>query len=870
MPRVSQPVNSFNAGEFSPEFDGRSDLKKYGEGAKTIENFIVHPEGGVHRRSGTRFVASGITATQSRLVPFVFSTEQAYMLEFGSGVARVFADSVQVGVADRSLVHTDVNTTTDEFTFVDHGFVHNQGPFHFTSTPTDPPDPLVEDTDYWIVSPKSYSLILAALIVTGTDTITLPSAHNYIDEQGPFRFGVTPSASGELPSPLNSFTDYYIDVVTSTTIKLRLTPSGSAIDITTAGTGFFWLVPTSDYLRDTFKLTASDGGAPITLTDNPTGPYTFEPNPAGTPAGLPQEILTPFSTVDAAAMQYAQSADFLFFANGTDRPVQLTRSSNTQWALDSMNIIDGPYLEENLDLADTITTTGTSINTRATLTLTATTLINGGDGWDVLKDIGRKVQIRFAGDWGCVEIDSITSSTVAAGNILIALTSTGATEKWRMGAWYRNNYPKSISFFDQRLGFSGAANEPNVINGSKTGLFNVFSPTDPDGTVVDTSAVRYKVADNQVNAIQWLSLADFLYAGTKGAVFSVRASLEDEAITPTNIKISKATTIGSQSTQPVNVSNQVVYVTRNHQGLRGITSIEDRITQQPTDLNLLAKHVFGRTLTITDMAFQQDRQQVVWCVRSDGILAAVTYVPDQEVFAWHRHLIAGATNTVNNGLVKSVAVIPSSDESHDQVWLSVVRLVNSVAVQHIEFFEDEWLDDTATSMRYMDSAPVAYSGGATDTITGLDHLEGETVQVLADGAVHPDRVVASGSITLDNATYTDVLVGLGYTSLIESLKLEPEDPEGSSMGKVSRIDYVVARVWNTVGGELGPDTSNMDPILWSQDPPVMDAAPTPFTGDKKIAFAGPFAREKTVAFRQSQPLPFNLLSLNILQSTGPR
>ncbi len=869
-PRVSHQINAFNAGELSPELEGRTDLDKYGKGAKRIENFIVHPEGGAHRRPGTRFVADAAATTDSRLVPFIFSTEQAYVLEFSNLKIRVFADEVQVGAAARSLDSTLVNTTTDEFTFVDHGYAHNQGPFHFTSTPTTPPASLSDDTDYWIVTPKTLS-IDQSLIITGTDIVDAVSAHQYVDEMGPFRL----STSSLLPSPLDAFTDYYIVFVDTTTFKLSLTAGGAAIDITTTGTGTLTFGPTGDYVRDKFRLAASDAGAPIVITTNPAGPYVFTPNPAGTPTGLPLEIPSPLTTAEVAAMHYVQSADFLFIAHGDHRPIQLSRVSDTQWALDSINIIDGPYLERNIDVADTIATTGTTIGTRTTLTCLTTTAINGGAGWQASTDIGRLVRISVSGaDWGYIEIDTVTSATVAHGNILETLGSPTSDKDWRLGAWYPSNYPSAISFFEQRLGFGGVAATPQTVYASKTGLINVFSPDDSQTppVVLDTSSFNFQIASNRVNAIQWLGLSKGLHAGTKGAVFLIRASLEDEAITPTNVNISQVTSIGSQGVQPINISDQLLYITKNNQELRGIPPGSRDETPPPINVTLLAKHIFGRTLTVDSMAFQQDRQQVLWCVLSDGTLACVTYVPEQEVFAWHRHIMGGSLSGSDNAEVTSVAVIPSLNETHDRVWITVKRTVNSSTVQHVEFIEDEWLDDTATSMRFMDSAPAAYSpssGGATSTITGLDHLEGETVQVLANGAVHPDRTVSSGSITLD-ATYTDVLAGLAYTSELETVRLELPDPEGSSTGKVARIDHVVLRAYNTIGGEIGPDTSHMDQIQWSDVPPTMDTAPTGFTGDKKVAYRGPFQRSKVMVFRQSQPLPFNLLSINVLGSTGSR
>jgi len=319
----------------------------------------------------------------------------------------------------------------------------------------------------------------------------------------------------------------------------------------------------------------------------------------------------------------------------------------------------------------------------------------------------------------------------------------------------------------------------------------------------------------------------------------------------------------------VNIGDNLVYVTRNSQSLRGMVFSAESESFIPVDVTLLAKHIFKRTKTITTMAYQQDRQQILWVTLDDGTLVAVTYVPEQRVFAWHRHFMGGSFSG-SDSVVDCIAVIPSKDEVYDQPWMIVKRTVDGATTRQIEFLEDEWLDGVAVNMRYIDSAPLAYSGSATNTFDGLDHLVGETVQVLADGAAHPDRVVdGNGQITLD-AEYSDVIAGLGYVSTLETLSLEPEDPEGASLGKVARIDHLIIRFHETVGGKLGKSTSELDPIVFRSSSDDMNEPVPAFTGDKKIAFRGGFVREKVFVVVQDQPLPFNMLSVNVLMSTGAR
>jgi hypothetical protein len=191
-------------------------------------------------------------------------------------------------------------------------------------------------------------------------------------------------------------------------------------------------------------------------------------------------------------------------------------------------------------------------------------------------------------------------------------------------------------------------------------------------------------------------------------------------------------------------------------------------------------------------------------------------------------------------------------------------------MRSIEYLEDEWLDGIATNMRFLDAAPAAYSGTAISTLSsGLSHLEGETVEILAEGAPHPSRVVTSGSITLD-AAYTDIVVGLPYTSTLKTLRLEVPDPAGSTTGRKARIDHVSLRLLNSYGGEMGDKLGELDPVVYRSSGDLMDEPIPLFTGDLKAGFRGGFEREKVIIIQHSGPSSFNLLSINLFMSTSDR
>jgi hypothetical protein len=155
---------------------------------------------------------------------------------------------------------------------------------------------------------------------------------------------------------------------------------------------------------------------------------------------------------------------------------------------------------------------------------------------------------------------------------------------------------------------------------------------------------------------------------------------------------------------------------------------------------------------------------------------------------------------------------------------------------------------------------LTYDGAATTTISGLDHLEGETVQILADGAAHADKVVSSGSITLDRSS-SKVHIGYSYDSVVQTLRMEAGADDGISQGKIKRIHGVTVRFLDSVGAEVGPDANNLDRIPFRDSSMAMDEAVPMFDGDKEIFFPSGYDNDARVFVQQTQPLPMTVLAI---------
>ena len=164
-----------------------------------------------------------------------------------------------------------------------------------------------------------------------------------------------------------------------------------------------------------------------------------------------------------------------------------------------------------------------------------------------------------------------------------------------------------------------------------------------------------------------------------------------------------------------------------------------------------------------------------------------------------------------------------------------------------------------TTFNFLDSS-LSYSGSAVTTISGLDHLEGQTVHVLANGATHPTKIVSSGSITLDRASI-NVKVGLGYNSILQTMRIDAGSQNGTSQAKTKRIYEITLRLFESIGVEVGGSLTDMERIPFRKSSNVMDQGIPTFSGDKTVEFRGDYNTDGFIFVRQTQPLPLTVLSL---------
>lgn len=438
-----------------------------------------------------------------------------------------------------------------------------------------------------------------------------------------------------------------------------------------------------------------------------------------------------------------------------------------------------------------------------------------------------------------------TGSTVA----LSAKSGTSGTFRYAFGAFSPlNGYPSKITFFRERLTLS----HRQKLHFSVAGDFENFAAVDDSGLVVADRAIKLTISSDDVNRVEWMVPSQALLIGTAGQEFACSENSSNEAFSPGNVKIEQQTSDGSRAVIPARVGYSTLFVQRSGRKLKEMSYNFQQNGYVTADMTVLAEHITRGG--IVDVAWHKEPYVALWCVRADGVLLGFTFNKEQDVVGWHRHALGGG------GEVESCTVIPSPNRDRDDLWLVVKRTINGQTKRYIEYLEREYRPgDTQESCFYVDSGGT-YEGAPATTISGIDWLEGQTVQILADGAAHPDRVVTGGSVTLHSPASV-VHIGLGYPSYLQTNRIEAGAGDGTAQGKTKRINKVVVRFLDTLGGFAGPDENNLDEIQFRSGSVPMDQAPPLFSGDKLIEWPDGYNFDGYVMVKQEQPLPMTVAAI---------
>lgn len=808
MPYQTILQNSLVGGQISPRLRGRVDLDRYAQGAARIFNFIVQPHGGAQRRSGSRLLTEVKTsASFTRLIPFTLAAAQAYVLEIGGGYIRFILNHGQV-IDGRNFANPDFDAGIADWTDIS----------------------------------------------AGTGAIAHDAVNFRLDLVGG---GAANEARAEQLIKAVSTQPYTVTLdVTGGAVTYKIGTSSGATDIATgsvaAGSG------------QSFGFTSAVGGdVYVTFENANADTRSIDALQLSDPV---YEIAAPYTASDADEIAYVQTSLALYLVHPDWAPRRLSREAPNQWRLELLDFIDGPYLDFDIDDQPVTTLTPAAVSGSG-IAVVASALdgINDGRGF-LASDAGRVLRLdnhATVAAWGWAVIASVVDPLNITVDIRQPFNTTGATTRWRLGAWSgTTGYPKAASFFDSRLCFAGTAAEPGRFWGSKSGLAQteVFSPSDFDGTVNNDSAITWEFVDDSTQAVEWLAAASELVVGTASSEITLSSGSPTLALSPTAVRAPRRTTRGSAPfVRPLKIDNQLLHIQRAGRKLREFRFNLDIEGYVSEDLSVVAENITRSG--VLDMVFQQEPDAVIWMATGDGRLIGLTYDKEQEVIAWHEHGLGGSF-AGGPASVESLAAIKTPDGAADELTMVVLRTVNGVQKRYIEFLEQRYdaeSDDQALAL-FVDSG-LSYDGPPLQIFAGADHLEGETISILADGAVHPDVTVSGGQFSLVRPA-SQVQAGLGYVSELVTLPPEAGTADGPALTRERRIDTVRVLFHETLGGLIGDAPDTLEPIVMRSGGDLMDAPPPVQSGIFEEPFPGETEDEPAIYIRQQQPLPMTVLAIS--------
>ena len=458
-----------------------------------------------------------------------------------------------------------------------------------------------------------------------------------------------------------------------------------------------------------------------------------------------------------------------------------------------------------------------------------------------------------------------------------ALTFTelaGSGASFRATVTPSGNYPSCATYFQQRKVFAGSNANPQTLWMTRPADFKNMDVSNPSQA---SDAIVATIASNQVNAIKWLvPMNNLVILSSGGAWLLVGGAITSPvAVTPTNTVVVPQNYVGSADLPPIVINYDILYVQVKGSIVRDLAYNFWVNVYTGTDMSVLAQHLFfGHNMERWAYAEQPFYQ--VWIVRDDGVLLSFTYLKEQDVYAWAHHDSFGNSGT---DTFESVASVPEQQIpgiNVDSVYFVTQRTIPGInggsPVKYVERMNarnflssmgpglnTSGMTADVTKAWFVDCG-LQYSGSPATQISGLDHLNGATVSILADGSVQPQQVVSGGSISLQNAASL-VTVGLPYVSQLQTLCMEPEGMAMQVQDYRKRIYAVAVRVADTRGLKVGPNFGDLTEIKERSASVSMGAAVPLFTGDERVIIDAQYLVDDDCCIEQDNPLPCTILGV---------
>lgn len=851
---------SFTGGEISPSLQTRVDSASYHTWLKRAQNMFVHPQGGISNRAGTQYMGTAKQASPCQLISFPIGAEEGYVLELGAGYMRFFAAQGPVLDANGDPLELETPYAQEAISQIR----------------------VAQYNNVLYLAHRQYPLMMLTRTALGTFTLTQAPVH-----YGPF-----------MPNNTDASKKMRVYPQTST-----VTSQGVAATLAFAPVNYPNLMVWAYFNGSCFYVGENYGLNVADIADN----FNVAYNAQGLSASTQGNILRISSAASdggdwngkSLVLEYRRSftgsAEYTAtqVLSGGENAGTQTVAESGRYILESnsaaftpehvggkfclVHTVDANYQSGTLgyEATSSVISSGSDWALRTsgnwTGTLTIEISYDAGRTWQTHKVLSRasgednfylvgnlneaenlvQIRVRSGQNSGEAGYELSAQSFLQRGvvNVLSYISATQVvveqerpcgndtwTSVWAEGSFSPSaGYPSCVFFYQDRLGLAGTQAEAQTLWFSKTGNFTDFGRA--RDILLNTDSLSVRLASTKLNAITAVAVLNKLLIFTVGSEWTLSCN---GALSLDTIELAQQSERGSYFTSPVLVGNRVVFVQARGSVLRDL--VYDYATSSYTgdDLTLRAKHLFFNK-TITQLAYAQEPDTLLWCVTADGELLSLTYVPEQGIYAWTHHQTAGSF----------ISICTLANQGQDELWMAVLRGERIF----IERLCKRLPEKSAQSGVFLDSSVSVHHVTASAQVTGLSHLEGQTVCALADGNVISDLSVSSGSITLPQAAHT-VHVGLPYESFLETL------PISNSIALERKQRYVSARVelLESRGGYIGVD-ENTQTELVQRTNEGYNAPVSLQTGSYNTVLPTRHTHEPSVRIVQKDPLPLTVLGV---------
>lgn len=742
-------IKSFNSGELSPLLDARSDLEKYSNGCKTLENMIPLTQGAATRRPGTEYISEVLNQSyEPRLITFARSNALAYTLEFGENYMAVYYDSAPV-----TLSVGDIPAWSNSTHYIPGDWVSYAATWWYclvANYNTAPAAPTWEvhtfaggAPHYKIWTPYSASEAHELKFVQSSDVMYIVHPDHEVHKL---------SSTGSIDWTLEKV-DFVYQALRDENLESgdRLWTEGQVVGASYSAADW---VDNVNYAAGASVVYDDGGGNDVYIAGRDISEYEDYTDPSA--AGAPWANVGAASPVSTkGSLVYLKSeGDKEFTSDDVGKYFLIKRPREDTSVSDKLNALND-FTAPNLAVFGDWrmkthgTWTGTielqrSYDDGSTWvvyrTYSSTNDNNvDDDGTEETADVLYRAEMT-AYTSGAATVDLSVEDPynmmlyravdyIDANTLVVQLLedednsrfNAGLPEKysaWAEGAWGGDyGYPRSIAFFEERLVFGGNSNEPLTVWFSKIADYENLTTG-----VLDTSALIYTLASDKVNSILWMMPHDKLLIGTSGDEWIIGSNKNGEPMNPTNTIARRQSSYGSEDIQAIGVNNVIFFVQRGGTKIREMAYDYQTELYQSPDMTVMSEHITNGG--VTEIAFQQNPFPILWALRSDGVLLGFTYEKEQQVYAWHRQ--------VTEGDFKSITVIPNENE--DELWTIVER--NSL---HVERFASFSIPSSLESTWQIDSG-LEYQGESETTDTNQTGTSPYTFNVVGHSLETGDKV----------------------------------------------------------------------------------------------------------------------------------